>query len=145
MYICPWIFLNNDKEQPMNDLNAHKALVIDDEGAILKMLTKMLSRIGYTVDTTDNGTDAINKVLTSHYDFVITDIKMPEISGEDVLHEIKSIKGNTLPVIAMSGTPWLLDENLFDAIINKPCSMQELFEVVEKIVLRHPKNIMKYE
>jgi DNA-binding response OmpR family regulator len=125
----------------MNDLNVHKVLVIDDEAAILKLFTKTLSRIGYTVDTTDNGIDAINKVITNYYDFVITDIKMPEMSGEDVLHEIKSIKENDLPVIGMSGTPWLLDENLFDAVISKPCSMKELFEVVEKIVVRHPKNI----
>jgi CheY-like chemotaxis protein len=125
----------------MNDLNKHKALVIDDEAAILKVLTKILSRKGYTIETADNGAEAIKKVTLNHYDFVITDIKMPEISGEEVLHDIKSIKGSSLPVIAMSGTPWLLDENLFDAVINKPCSMKELFEVVEKIVVRHPKNI----
>jgi CheY-like chemotaxis protein len=117
----------------MNNLYTHKVLVIDDEKAILKVLTKILSRAGYTVDATDNGTDAINKITTSHYDFVITDIKMPEISGEEILHEIKSLKGDNLPVIGMSGTPWLLDENSFDAVINKPFSIEELFEVVEKI------------
>jgi CheY-like chemotaxis protein len=117
----------------MNNCYTHKVLVIDDEKAILKVLTKILSRVGYTVDATDNGTDAIKKVTISHYDFVITDIKMPEISGEEILHEIKSIKGDNLPVIGMSGTPWLLDENSFDAVINKPFSIEELFEVVEKI------------
>jgi len=117
----------------MNDLNTNKVLVIDDEAAILEMLTRMLSRKGYSIDTAENGAVAIKKVRTSHYDFVVTDIKMPDMSGKEILHEIKSIKGDDLPVIGMSGTPWLLDENLFDAVISKPCTMKKLFEVVEKI------------
>ncbi|MCP3874803.1 MAG: response regulator, partial [Desulfobacteraceae bacterium] len=56
-----------------------------------------------------NGSDAIIKIDHNSYDVILTDIIMPEISGDQILQYVKLKKGNTPPVIGMSGTPWLLD------------------------------------
>jgi DNA-binding response OmpR family regulator len=111
-----------------------RLLVIDDETAILKMLALALSRKGYQVDTAENGEQGIEKLRTGDYRLVITDMRMDRMSGVDVLREVKQIKGDNLPVIAMSGTPWLMDENKFDAVLAKPYLLKDFFEIVKKFV-----------
>jgi CheY-like chemotaxis protein len=59
---------------------------------------------------------------------------MPDVSGIQVSQELKKIKGNTIPIVGMSGTPWLLDNDLFDAVLPKPSSLKELFEIICKMV-----------
>jgi DNA-binding response OmpR family regulator len=109
-----------------------KVLVIDDETAILKMLALALSRKGFGVDTADSGEKGIKMLQSNDYGLVITDMVMGKMSGEDVLQEIRQIKGDTVPVIAMSGTPWLMDKHLFDAVLPKPYSIKVLFDMVQK-------------
>jgi DNA-binding response OmpR family regulator len=59
---------------------------------------------------------------------------MGKMSGENVLQEVRQLKGDSLPVIAMSGTPWLMDKLLFDAVLPKPYSLKELFEMVQNFL-----------
>jgi DNA-binding response OmpR family regulator len=58
---------------------------------------------------------------------------MPDVSGRQVSRELKKIKGNTIPVVGMSGTPWLLDHDLFDAVLPKPYSLKKLFAVISSM------------
>ncbi|MFN2357710.1 MAG: response regulator [Desulfotignum sp.] len=111
-----------------------RVLVIDDETAILRMLAMALSRKGYHVDTADNGELGIKMLKSNQYHLVITDMQMGKISGEEVLLEARELKGDNLPVIAMSGTPWLMDKQLFDAVLPKPYSLKLLFELVQNFV-----------
>jgi DNA-binding response OmpR family regulator len=111
-----------------------RVLVIDDEAAILKMLAMALSRKGYHVDTAENGEQGIKKLRTGDYRLVITDMRMDRMSGEDVLRAVRHIKGESLPVIAMSGTPWLMDESKFDAVLAKPYLLKDFFEIVKKFI-----------
>ena len=108
-----------------------RVLVIDDETAILNMLTMALSTKGYQVDTANSGEEGMNKLHSNDYDLLITDMVMGKMSGENVLQEVRQLKGDSLPVIAMSGTPWLMDTHLFDAVLPKPYSLKVLFETVQ--------------
>jgi DNA-binding response OmpR family regulator len=107
-----------------------RVLVIDDETAISKMLDMALSRKGYQVDTANSGEEGLKRLQSNDYDLVITDMVMGKMSGENVLQEVRQLKGDGLPVIAMSGTPWLMDKQLFDAVLPKPYSLKVLFETV---------------
>jgi DNA-binding response OmpR family regulator len=118
----------------LENSEALNILIIDDEDQILNMLSQLLSRKGYGIDTSNSGEDGLRKIELKDYNLIITDIKMPGISGNEVSYEIKKIKGNSFPVIGMSGTPWLLDNDLFDAVLVKPFSQKELFEIIEKLV-----------
>ncbi len=111
-----------------------KVLVIDDETAILRMLAMALSRKGYHVDTADNGELGIKMMKSNQYHLVITDMQMGKVSGEDVLRQARLLKGNSIPVIAMSGTPWLMDKHIFDAVLPKPYSLKLLFELVQNFL-----------
>jgi len=118
----------------MNDIITSKVLIIDDETAILKMVSKVLSRKGYCVEIAENGEEGINKIESNDYNLILTDIKMPGISGEQVADTLKNIKDRRTPIVGMSGTPWLLDEDIFDAVISKPCASDELLKVINQIV-----------
>jgi len=62
----------------------------------------------------------------SPYDLILTDIKMPGISGDEVLGQVKSQNKYSIPVIGMSGTPWLLEQSNFDAVIAKDALQNNL-------------------
>ena len=112
----------------------NRILVIDDEASILRRLDLRLSRMGLEVETALTKEDAIKKLNTNVYDLVLTDMIMSGISGNDVLNHIRVELKHSTPVIAISGTPWLLEGSSFNAIINKPCSKQELSDIVGQFV-----------
>ena len=107
-------------------------LVIDDEISILNLLETAISRCGYNVDTATNGKAGIQKIENNEYSLIITDIKMPGISGDQVLDYLRNKIKKSTPIIGMSGTPWLLKQNDFDAILQKPCLMGEIIEVMNQ-------------
>jgi len=111
-----------------------RVLIIDDEKMILDMLSQRLSRMGFEVDVAANAKGGINKIDTNQYDLIFTDIKMPGMSGDDVLEYVRSNVKKTIPVIAMSGTPWLAEKSKFDAFIPKPFYKEELLNVVRQFV-----------
>lgn len=118
---------------PVNQRILNKILVVDDEAAILKLLSSILGRKGVCVDTAVNGRDGLKKVRARPYDAIITDMKMPGLSGGDLLAEIRKARGESVPVIGMSGTPWMLDRVDFDAVLVKPFSQKNLFDVLDTV------------
>jgi CheY-like chemotaxis protein len=138
-FICVLTSITNSshlfthKGSKMKLSHAVKVLIIDDEPSILRMLSIALSRKGYVIDTALNGTQGIEKIIANDYDLILTDILMPDISGSQVSRELRKIKGNVTPIVGMSGTPWLLDRDLFDDVLPKPCSLKELFDVIGKV------------
>lgn len=120
-----------------------KILIIDDEKAILEMLSKRLERFGFVVDVAETAEVGISKINSSPYDLIFTDIRMPDMSGDDVFTYVKTNVKKSTPVIAMSGTPWLLGNSNFDAVIAKPFSKEELMATVSQFVqIAQPKAIV---
>jgi len=68
---------------------SEKILVIDDETRMCDSLYELFSNSGYDVTTTKSSTNAINQIKKNKYDLIITDIKMPEYSGLDILKTAK--------------------------------------------------------
>lgn len=122
------------KDRLNTEVNSNPILVIDDEQHILTLLAKGLTRNGYTVDTVESGEKGIEKIETNNYSLIFTDMKMPGLSGEQVLQYLKYIQKNMTPVVGMSGTPWLLDHCKFDAVLPKPFSMKELLKVTQQFI-----------
>lgn len=108
-----------------------RVLVIDDETAISKMIARFLSIKGYQVDTADSGEKGVEKLQTDKYHLVITDMVMGKMTGDQVLENVRNLKGN-IPVIAMSGTPWLMDGHQFDGVLPKPSSLKTLVDIVHE-------------
>ncbi len=71
-----------------NPQEAH-ILVVDDEGAIRYSISKTLQRLGYQVHTAETGEEALEMMQRQEYDVVLTDIRMPGLSGVELLARIK--------------------------------------------------------
>lgn len=81
---------------------APRILVIDDERPVREMLTQMLERQGYEVETAENGETAMNLLKKNPADLVITDMIMPKKEGMIAIMEIRR-DFPELKVIAISG------------------------------------------
>lgn len=77
-----------------------RILVIDDEWNIRDILSNVLQAEGFDVECADDGQVGIEKLNEQTYDLVITDLKMPKVSGMDVLKHIQSMNAPTLGIVA---------------------------------------------
>jgi two-component system, NtrC family, nitrogen regulation response regulator NtrX len=77
-------------------------LIIDDEKAIRKTLTEILSYEGYKIDEASDGEEGLKKFSSTTYDVVLCDIKMPKMDGLEFLEKAREINGD-VPIIVISG------------------------------------------
>lgn len=73
-----------------------RLLIVDDEEAIQIALKRILLSEGYEVDCAGSGTEGIEKALAGNYDIALLDLRMPDISGIEVLGRLKKDKPNTV-------------------------------------------------
>lgn len=114
-----------------------KVLVVDDEKAIVQMLSINLKSFGYKVLSAYNGYEALELLQYEKVDVVLLDIMMPEISGLEVCNKIKE-NPNTraIPVIIISAKTQVEDRvlglnNGADDYLIKPFDIQELKSRIE--------------
>src|SRR5438034_3131266 len=67
-----------------------RVLIVDDENSILLLLKEALTAWGYQVSTANTATDALAVVRTQVFDAAITDIRMPDMSGLELLKQLKA-------------------------------------------------------
>lgn len=77
-------------------------LIIDDEKAIRKTLTEILSYEGYKIDEASDGEEGLKKFSSTTYDVVLCDIKMPKMDGLEFLEKAREVNGD-VPIIVISG------------------------------------------
>ena len=128
----------------MKSIETCRVLVIDDEPAVLRTLVQMLKKIGFKhIDTAENGEQGISKIERKTYNLILTDIVMSDLSGIQILEHIRKLD-NSIPVIGISGTPWLLTDQ-FDAVLPKPFTHLELIEIIGKMDIKPPYSNSKEE
>jgi DNA-binding NtrC family response regulator len=122
-----------------------KVLIIDDDPSIRNMLSIVLKNEGYEVDAVESAIVALKKLKKEMVDLIISDIKMPEISGIELLRKVKSID-QEIPVIMITGFASTNDAveamklGAEDYII-KPFNLDELKIIINKSI--HQKTIEK--
>ena len=78
------------------------AVIIDDEKAIRKTLTEILTYEGYKIDEAGDGEEGLKRFAEKAYDVVLCDIKMPKVDGIEFLEKAREIN-NEVPIIMISG------------------------------------------
>jgi DNA-binding response OmpR family regulator len=117
-----------------------QVLVVDDEGAIRYSVSKTLQRVGYQVSEASSGEEALDMMKAQPYDVVLTDIKMPGLTGVELLRQIKETAPDSI-VILMTGYASLgtaveaLRLGAHDYLI-KPSSSQDIKTSVSRGVER---------
>ncbi len=117
-----------------------RILIVDDEASIRDLCARVLTRNGFQVTMVSTGEDAVRCLQDGPFDLVISDIRMPGISGVDVLATAKALYP-TISVILITGfgTSEVLaraNQSGADRILTKPFDALELLATVRKILAR---------
>ena len=113
-----------------------RILLVEDEKPIRSILSVLLSQNDYMVVEAQNGLEALALFKTEQFDLVITDSDMPEMSGDQLVLEIKAV-APTQPVILMTANrvsaPGL--DNLPNVILDKPFPLETLHAAVTSLLV----------
>ena len=126
----------------MTDHASKKILIVDDEPEMRIAITEALKREGYQTDAAENAHNALHRLEGEAFDLVISDVKMPKMSGQELLREIKEQWPNTL-VIMMTAYGTIdnavesMKEGAFDYLL-KPFSIEILAATVNRAFLSDP-------
>jgi CheY-like chemotaxis protein len=117
-----------------------RILAVDDEAIVLDSFRKILVAAGYSIDTVESGREALGLVQKHTYDFVFTDLKMPEMDGLDVVKGVKHYSPDT-DVVVITGYATI--ESAVNAMkwgamdyVQKPFTEEELAEFTKKCLYR---------
>ncbi len=112
----------------------HRILIVDDEANMLDILSDVLSDEGYIVDVASDGLEAIEKASSGDFHVVILDLRLPDMSGLDILREIKSKTPQTVTIMitAYSSVDTAIQAMKIGAYdyITKPFKIEQLKRVV---------------
>jgi len=124
-----------------------KILCVDDEDVILDSFRKILVLDGYSVDTVNSGPEAFNLIKTNHYDFLFTDLKMPEMSGTEVAKTVKYLRPD-IDVVIITG--YATVETAVECMkygamdyVQKPFTEDELLDFTKKSLIKRTDRIQK--
>ena len=118
------------------DENGRRILVTDDEEMIRDLLSETFQKKGYTVQTTANGREALQRIKEDRWDLLVTDLRLPDISGMEILSRVKK-KNPELGIIMITAYGSIknavkaMKQGAFD-YITKPFNLDEMELVVKK-------------
>jgi len=115
---------------------AKKILVIDDEKIVCDMAKKILEAEHYEVETFTDSQLALERIRTQPFDLVVTDLKMENVSGMDILKEVNRLYPETRVIMltayaTLDATIEAIRERIYD-FFPKPVKIDELKKSVKK-------------
>lgn len=113
-------------------------LVAEDDSLILKTVLAFLKREDYSIISSVDGRDAVDKIAQYRPDLIITDIMMPYLSGLEIVGKVKQ-SDNPVPVIVSSSMAQksVVDEAKklgADAVLSKPYNIKQLLSCVSSLL-----------
>ncbi|MCA3159132.1 MAG: chemotaxis response regulator CheY [Burkholderiales bacterium] len=118
-----------------------KFLIVDDFSTMRRIVRGLLKEMGYNnADEAEDGQVALNMLKSSHYDFVVSDINMPNMNGFDLLKNIRAEESlKNLPVLMVTAEAKKEDivlaaQNGASGYIVKPFTKATLEEKLTKII-----------
>src|SRR3990172_4446013 len=122
-----------------------RILAVDDEEIILDSFRKILVIAGYSIDTVEKGREALGLIQKYDYDFVFTDLKMPEMDGVEVTKSVKHLRPD-IDVIVITGYATIetaVETMKFGAMdyVQKPFTEDELIDFVNKSLIKRQDRI----
>lgn len=117
-----------------------RILAVDDEPAILDSFRKVLVLGGYSIDTVENGNEALGLIRDHDYDFVFTDLKMPGMDGVELTRSVKHLRPD-IDVVVITGFATI--DTAVETVragamdyVEKPFTEDELLAFVRKALIK---------
>ncbi len=126
---------------PVSEKSRPRVLIVDDEEALARATSRVLTNAGYDITTASNGREAFELLKRASFDAVVSDISMPELDGIQLLRTLRQ-RDLDVPVILMTGAPDMataLEAIKHGALhyLSKPFDPNELKDVVQRAVRLH--------
>ena len=118
-------------------MSVNRILIVDDEPYITRVLKLVLQKEGYQVTCVNNGLQALDHYSNNRPDMVITDVKMPRMTGNELVEAIRGEKADSeTPIVVMTSTLENENRDWIDNVdnltfIGKPVSPRDLVRVVK--------------
>src|SRR6267154_5360331 len=130
-----------------------KILIVDDERSMRELLQLVFRRAGYTVLVAENGTEALERIKQDVIDIVVSDVKMPDCTGIELLKQIRMISSDTVFILMTAFATIETARQAFklgaDDFIQKPFDVEELKIIVnnasERKQLRQENALLRRE
>lgn len=121
----------------------YRALIVEDDPAIRRLVEKLLSRRHIEIDTAHDGREAVNKLTAGTYSVLILDLMVPEVNGFEVIEFLKREKMN-IPVAVVSAVSQQaltrLDLDVVKLVISKPFDVDEFTKGVLELCAEGARN-----
>lgn len=131
-------------EQPLPD-NAGSILLVDDESTLALLGGQVLEHLGYDVVVSTSSHEALEifRDTPHHFDLVVTDQTMPDMTGEALAHELRIIRAD-IPIILCTGFSHTIDAAKaaaqgINAFLIKPVTTRELGQTIQQVLAQHEK------
>ncbi len=119
--------------RPVATKPAYRALVVEDDPAIRRLVEKLLTRLKIDIDVAADGRTAMDKLRAQHYSVLVLDLMVPELDGFEIIDMIKEEKMN-VPVAVVSAVSQQaltkLDLDVVKLVISKPFDVDEFTKAI---------------
>jgi CheY-like chemotaxis protein len=126
-----------DELKPKDDLPGFTILVVDDEMPVRETLAEMLRAANHRVETAEGGQQALQKLKSRTFDFVFTDLAMPEMDGWETARAIRNQWPEVKIVLVTGYGPTAVppegEDDLVDGIIGKPFNFRQVASIIESL------------
>lgn len=124
-----------------------RILAVDDEEIILSSFRKILVLAGYAIDTVEKGSEALGLIRKNDYDFIFTDLKMPEMDGVELTKAAKHLRPD-IDIIVITGYASI--ETAVETVklgamayVEKPFTEDELLNFLKTALIKRQDNLEK--
>jgi len=110
---------------PVSSQSGRRILVVDDDRLCRKLSSAVMADLGVSADEADNGEQALAMTARRHYDLILIDLGLPDMSGKAVLDQLRQ-RGLEIPILALSGQIDLSCYRGFTDYLIKPVDLASL-------------------
>ena len=117
-------------------MKTNRILIADDEPYVTRVLKLVLLKEGYEVICVNNGKQALDSYRETRPDIIVTDVKMPHMTGRELVETIRGTDGDTdTPIVVMTSTLESENRNWVSGVggvsfVGKPVSPRELVRII---------------